>query len=82
MTPGNSARQTRKESAMTTQANHLEILSVTAQGQRSVWTRIGTAFPTKDGKGYRLKIDLVPTDSAADILMLPAKEKPSGEEGR
>ena len=55
MTPGNPARQTQKESAMTTQANHLEILSVTAQGQRTVWTRIGTAFPTKDGKGYRLK---------------------------
>lgn len=66
---------------MTNQATHLEILSVTPQGQRNVWTRIGTAFPTKDGKGYRLKIDLVPANPAAEILLLPAKEKPSGEEG-
>lgn len=67
---------------MTNQNTHLEILAVTKQGQRSVWARIGTAFPTKDGSGYRLKIDLVPLDASADILMLPAKEKPTGEDGQ
>lgn len=63
---------------MTTTA-HMEILCITKQGSRSVWTRIGTAFPTKDGAGFRLKIDFLPADPAADILVLPAKPK-SGEE--
>jgi hypothetical protein len=67
---------------MTNQDAHLKILAVTKQGQRSVWARIGTAFPTKDGGAYRLKFDLMPLDASADIQMLPAKEKATGEEGQ
>lgn len=67
---------------MNNPTQYLEILAVTKQGQRSQWTRIGTAFPTKDGTGYRLKMDLVPLDPAADILLLPGKDKAGDAEGR
>lgn len=64
-----------------TTSGHLEILSVVKQGKRSVWTRIGTAFPTTDGKGFRLKLDYVPLDpSAASVVMYPPKA--TEEEGR
>jgi len=30
--------------------------------ERSFWTKIGAAFPHKDGKGFNVEIDLLPID--------------------
>ena len=62
---------------------YLEILTDETDGKRTFWSRIGTAFPTKDGRGYRLKINLIPLGSNPEILMLPPKSeaaKPESEE--
>lgn len=68
---------------MTEQTTYLEILSVTKVDKKSIWSRIGTAFPTKDGRGYRLKITLIPQGQNSEILMLlprSAAMKPDREE--
>lgn len=69
---------------MTTQdsANHLEIMAATERNGRSYWTRVGTAFPTKDGQGYRLKLDFVPTASETSLMLLPPRPAQEAEEGR
>ena len=67
---------------MTTITNYLEVVSAIKRGERTNWTRIGTAFPTKDGRGYRLKINLIPLGTNPEILMLPPKSeaaKPESE---
>jgi hypothetical protein len=57
----------------------LDILSAETNGNRTYWTRIGTAFSTKDGKGYRLKFSYFPVSPDANVLVLPART-PEGEE--
>lgn len=67
---------------MTEQATYLEILGVTKVSKKSIWNRIGTAFPTKDGKGYRLLMDYIPLSHATEIILFPPREKPAGDEGQ
>ena len=31
-------------------------------GERSIWTKIGAAFPHKDGKGFSGEMDMLPLD--------------------
>lgn len=50
---------------------HFEILSKTSNGKRTFWTRIGTAFYTKDGRGLRLKLNYYPTAPETQIMVLP-----------
>lgn len=64
---------------MTEQPTYLEILGVIQQGKKKHWNRIGTAFPTKDGTGYRLILDYMPTNSGTDIVLFPPKTKEGGE---
>lgn len=62
---------------MTTPPNalgHLEIMAATERNDRSRWTRVGTAFPTKDGQGYRLKLDFVPTSPETSLILLPPQQ--------
>lgn len=66
---------------MTEQTNYLEILGVTKRGEKNTWSRIGTAFPTKEGKGYRLLLDFIPVKETTEIVLLPPKDKPDGGEG-
>lgn len=67
---------------MNQQPKYLEILGVIKDGRKSHWNRIGTAFPTKDGKGYRLIIDYVPLNPTTEIVLFPPKDKFAGDEGR
>lgn len=32
------------------------------EGQKGIWTRIGAAWPHKDGKGFNVQIEAVPLD--------------------
>jgi hypothetical protein len=41
-------------------------------GEKSVWTEIGAAWANQDGKGFSLKLSLLPIDGA-DIVMREAK---------
>jgi hypothetical protein len=43
-------------------------------GQKGFWTRIGSAWPHKDGKGFNIQIDTGPFDGRI-TLRVPAKKK-------
>ena len=32
------------------------------EGQKGIWTRIGAAWPQRDGKGFNIQLDVVPLD--------------------
>ncbi len=42
---------------------------------RREWTRIGVAFPHKDGKGYSLLLQALPVDGKVELRLHEAKEK-------
>lgn len=58
---------------MTTQHERLDVLAVTKRGEKSNWTRIGSAFPTKSGEGWKLKLGFFPILPETEILLLPPK---------
>jgi hypothetical protein len=60
---------------MTTQQERLDVLAVTKRGEKSTWTRIGTAFQTKNGEGWKLKLGFFPSSPETEILLLPPKAK-------
>lgn len=44
------------------------------EGKKGFWTRIGTAWPHADGKGFNLQIDVVPLDGRV-TLRVPSETK-------
>ena len=41
---------------------------VIGEGEKTVWTPIGSAWANKDGKGFNLKLDLVPLNGAEIVI--------------
>ncbi len=37
------------------------------EGQKGVWTRIGSAWPHADGKGFSVQLDAVPLDGRVSL---------------
>lgn len=37
------------------------------ENQKGVWTRIGSVWPHKDGKGYSIQIEAVPLDGRISL---------------
>ena len=44
------------------------------EGRKSFWTRIGSAWPHADGKGFNIQIDAVPLDGRI-TLRLPTEKQ-------
>jgi hypothetical protein len=44
------------------------------EGQKGIWTRIGAAWPQKDGKGFNVQLDAVPLDGRI-TLRVPSDVK-------
>lgn len=44
------------------------------EGGKGFFTRIGAAWPTKDGKGFNVQLDSVPLDGRITLL-LPSEKK-------
>jgi hypothetical protein len=43
------------------------------KSEKGFWTRVGAAWPTKNGNGFSIQLDAVPLDGR--IIVLPATEK-------
>jgi hypothetical protein len=56
------------------------LYAVTKRGDsdKGNWTRIGAAWPNSDGKGFSLKLDLMPINGAS-IVMREPKDEGDGE---
>lgn len=51
---------------------------VAKRGKDSFWTRIGAAWEHKDGEGFSIQLDLLPTDGGR-IVLRPKQEKPDDQ---
>ncbi len=44
------------------------------EGQKGIWTRIGAAWPQRDGKGFNVQLDAIPLDGRI-TLRVPSEVK-------
>jgi hypothetical protein len=49
------------------------VYAVTKNGKQSYWRAIGAAWPHGDGEGFNLKLDFLPLDPNADIVIRKPK---------
>lgn len=57
------------------------IWQVTGEGEQSRWTRVGAAWPNRDGKGLRLVFDAVPV-TGRTMLREIGEQQPEGNGGQ
>lgn len=69
MTATNNANQTAASKSPSHVAYHVR----DRQGSKSFWTRIGSAWPHADGKGFNLQLEVVPLDGR--VVLRVASEK-------
>ena len=49
--------------------------------EKPFWRKIGAAWAHQSGRGFNLKLDLVPADmSSGDIVVLEVSEQPDAEQ--
>ena len=58
-------------------AYHVRDFADKEGGTGSSWTRVGVAFPHKDGKGFNLKLDLLPLNGAELVIREPQADEAS-----
>jgi hypothetical protein len=59
-------------------AYHVKATTAGEQGEkRGVWTRVGAAWPNKDGRGFNVILDVVPLDGRL-ILRAPLERESAG----
>lgn len=44
------------------------------EGRKGFWTRIGSAWPHKDGNGFNIQIDTVPLDGRITLRVATEKK--------
>ena len=44
------------------------------EGQKSFWTRIGSAWPHADGKGFNIQLEVVPLDGRITLRVATEKK--------
>jgi len=50
------------------------VYAVTKNGDKSFWTEIGAAWSHQDGKGFNVKLDYLPLNSAEIVIREPRTE--------
>lgn len=55
---------------------------VSERGEKSFWTRIGAAWGHKDGEGYNIQLDLVPTGIGRIVLRAPSQNEEAEQDER
>jgi hypothetical protein len=75
---GSNANDTAVANPPTYIAYHVKETTAGEQGEkRGVWTRVGAAWPNKDGKGFNVVLDVVPLDGRL-ILREPLEREHAG----
>jgi len=57
-------------------SHHIYAVTELPGTDKGFWTRIGAAWPNGDGKGFNIKLDLIPL--TGDIVMREPKEEVEG----
>ena len=81
----NEVLQTRKELHMTRTTTEPRLPDfhawhVTSKGDKGFWTKVGAAWPHKDGKGLSLQLDVMPMNGRI-VLRQPSISNGDGRAG-
>jgi hypothetical protein len=69
------SNESKNESTTSKTPSHVVYQVRDRDGQKGFFTRIGAAWPHKDGKGFNVQIDAVPLDGRITLRVLSeAKE--------
>jgi hypothetical protein len=63
----------RNNEATSKAPSHIAYQVRDREGKKGIWTRIGSAWPHADGKGFNLQVEAVPLDG--HITLRVATEK-------
>jgi len=44
------------------------------EGKKSIWTRVGSAWPHGDGNGFNIQLDAVPLDGRVSLRVFTEKQ--------
>ena len=64
----------KSETTASKQPTHIAYAVRDREQQKAIFTRIGAAWPTKDGKGFNIQLDALPTDGRLTLLV-PSEKK-------
>ena len=53
-----------------------EVFVVEGEGESTYWTKIGAAWPTKDGKGFSIRMSALPLDGRVVLREPRQAEQP------
>lgn len=62
-------------------AERLDALSVRESNGKSYFTKIGAAFPNKDGKGWSILLDAMPASNDGQFKIMLREPLPPREDG-
>ena len=65
---------TTAESSTTKTPSHIAYHVRDREGKKGIWTRVGTAWPHRDGNGFNLQIDVIPLNGRI-TLRVPSDKK-------
>lgn len=54
-----------------------EVFVVEGDGESSYWTKIGAAWPARDGKGFSVRMSALPLDGRVILREPRASDEPS-----
>jgi hypothetical protein len=54
--------------------HHLFAVTKRPGSDKGSWTQIGAAWPNADGKGFNIKLDLIPVNGADIVMREPQTE--------
>lgn len=67
-----------KKSATSTHSAPTHIVWFVPEREHAPWLRLGALWPTKNGKGFNLSLDLMPV-APGNLVILPNEPKAEGE---
>lgn len=62
-------------------ANRLDALTVRESDGKSYWTRIGVAFPNREGPGFMVKLDAMPASKDGQYIIHLREPRENGSQG-
>lgn len=62
-------------------SERLDALTVRETNGKSYWTRIGVAFPNKNGAGFMVKLDAMPASNEGQFTIHLREPRPRDESG-
>jgi hypothetical protein len=66
---------TKNETAGTKAPSHIAYSVRDREGGKSFWTRIGSAWANRDGKGFNIQLECVPLDGRISLRVASEKKE-------